>query len=53
MYLFKNIYKEIEAEKDSLIRNPSSVTGRRETNANTAAEVNNVRKLFIIKAYTD
>jgi hypothetical protein len=53
MNLFRNLYKDIEAEKDLLAKNPTSILAeRREANSNVATEANNVSIMFIIKAYT-
>lgn len=44
MNLFRNLYKDVEAEKDLLARNPQgAATGRREPIHNSILETNNVK----------
>lgn len=42
MNLFRNLYKDLEAEKDLLARNPQGSAGRRDTLQTAAAEPTNV-----------
>lgn len=47
MNLFRNLYKDLEAEKDMLARNPLGVSvGRREPTNSSILETNNVRILI-------